>query len=263
MSADQLRLLLLILGVLLIAGIYFWDRLKGQRLPWPGRRRRRRPARRQPTLGDDLRPERDAEMDDGLLEDDAMTASDERQRLDQGWDEILADREPSLSAMPLDPAADAVAPPYLTPAELGKLPQLILMVHVESREEALSGEQILRAAAEVGLQPGPMAIFHRLDTSYPDTSLFSMANMVEPGTFPFNDMAGFRSPGLTLFAQLPTVREGASVYADMLHAAQRLAALLGGELTDEAHNPLRKQTIEHARQRVREHHRQVMLQRGA
>jgi cell division protein ZipA len=45
----------------------------------------------------------------------------------------------------------------------------------------------------------------------------------------------------------------------MLFTAERLAALLDGELQDESHSVLSKQTIEHMRGKILEHRRQVQL----
>jgi len=67
---------------------------------------------------------------------------------------------------------------------------------------------------------------------------------------------------VTLFAQLPGPREGLETFSLMLSAAERLAALLNGELQDETHSDLSRQTIEHIREEITEHSRQVRLARS-
>ena len=53
--------------------------------------------------------------------------------------------------------------------------------------------------------------------------------------------------------------DGLATLSDMLFSAERIAALLDGELQDETHSVLSKQTIEHMRSQILEHRRQVQL----
>ena len=88
-----------------------------------------------------------------------------------------------------------------------------------------------------------------------------MANLVEPGNFDLEKMADFSTPGLTLFAQLPGPLEGVRLFDEMLATAQRLAALLDGEIQDESHSDMSRQTIEHLREELVEFERKVRLAR--
>ena len=140
------------------------------------------------------------------------------------------------------------------------LPGMILQIHVAASKGAFSGEQILRVARDVELEHGDMNIFHRYDANSPGSRVvFSMASMVEPGVFPLDKMENFSTPGLVLFGQLPGPKDGLAAFSDMLFTAERLAALLEGELRDETHSVFSKQTIEHTRERILEHRRQVQL----
>ncbi len=89
-----------------------------------------------------------------------------------------------------------------------------------------------------------------------------MASLVEPGTFPVKAMDEFDTPGLALFTQLPGPGDSLAIFSDMLFTAQRLAALLNGELQDETHSALTKQTVEHIRSQILEHRRLVQLARS-
>jgi cell division protein ZipA len=75
-------------------------------------------------------------------------------------------------------------------------------------------------------------------------------------------MEGFSTPGLAFFAQLPGHGDSLAIFSDMLFTAQRLLAILGGELQDETHSALTKQTIEHIRSQIMEHRRLVQLARS-
>ncbi len=251
MDSDQLRIVLLILGVLLVVGIYAWDRIKKRRArPSHGRvavQRQRAAQQREPTLDGGF------EADAGRPFDDLPVASEHNEPLLADLDVALdPDSVPSFSAGRDDDSAVPTA----------DMPQKIIMISIIAKHGEFSGEAIVRAAKEVELKAGDMNIFHRHDAEHANRVLFSMASMVEPGSFPFHDMTEFSSPGLTLFAQLPGPRDGLVVYSDMLFTGERLAVMLGGELHDEKRNLLTKQWIEHTRAGILEHRRQLHLARG-
>jgi cell division protein ZipA len=89
-----------------------------------------------------------------------------------------------------------------------------------------------------------------------------MANMVEPGRFPIEEMDAFSTPGVTLFTQLPGARDGMEIFDRMLKVARQLASLLQAELQDEAHNRLTGQMEKHLAESVIEHRRRVRLARS-
>ncbi|MEW8210770.1 MAG: cell division protein ZipA C-terminal FtsZ-binding domain-containing protein, partial [Candidatus Thiodiazotropha taylori] len=106
------------------------------------------------------------------------------------------------------------------------------------------------------------SIYHRLSSDSRQAPQFNLASMVEPGTFPSENVEQFTTPGLTLFTQLPVPGDSMAVFSDLLFTAERLAALLDGELQDDTHSALTKQTIEHLRGQIIEHRRQVQLARS-
>ncbi|MCP3669885.1 MAG: cell division protein ZipA [Gammaproteobacteria bacterium] len=143
------------------------------------------------------------------------------------------------------------------------LPVKIIQLNIVPHEEEFYGDDILCVVQEVGLELGEMNVFHHYgDDPEKHQPIFSMASMVEPGTFPRDGLDGFSTPGLTLFMRLPGPKDGLSIFADMLHAAEQLATLMDGELRDEAHGALSKQTIGHIREEIQEHHRQLQLVRS-
>jgi cell division protein ZipA len=144
-----------------------------------------------------------------------------------------------------------------------ELPTKIIQLNVVPHEEFFYGDDILSIANEVGLEPGDMNIFHHFgDDPERRQAVYSMASMVEPGTFPMDDMDGFSTPGVTLFSTLPGPKDGLSIFTDMLYAAEQLANLLDGELRDETHSAITKQTIGHIREDIQEYHRQLQLARS-
>jgi cell division protein ZipA len=106
-----------------------------------------------------------------------------------------------------------------------------------------------------------MSIYHCEDPGGRGV-LFSMASMVEPGVIPFDALDSYETPGLSMFTQLPGVRDGVEIYDRMLVAARRLAQDLGAELQDDRHNKLTRQMQDHVRESIIEHRRRLQLARS-
>jgi len=137
------------------------------------------------------------------------------------------------------------------------LPKKIVQINVMRKSGPFSLAEIQRAAKEVDLHYGEMGIYHR-ETAAKHT-LFSMASMVEPGTFPQGKKADFATPGLTLFAQIPGPRDGIAVFSDMLMTAERMATMLDAVLYDDTRSKLTRQSIDHTRDSIAEHLRIVAI----
>lgn len=130
--------------------------------------------------------------------------------------------------------------------------QLILALHVMPREtEAFIGSNLIAACEACGLHYGRYQVYHRLEGEGPDAySVFSVANVVEPGSFDIVTLADSELPGLTLFMVLPGPRGGVAAYADMLATARQLAQQLDGEVLDQERSTLTRQTARHIRERI-------------
>jgi cell division protein ZipA len=292
MDADILRVVLIIAGLLLLLGIYLWDRYKRIERPARDLRERldERPVldREPPVMpsdaevsGDDMERELDAlgEMiSEGRGERAGLEAPDiqeaDVQRPDVKGPEVQGSGLQQPDARSFDAQKSGSPPPessfQIEPKEKGPssdvtpartdVPELIIQVNVVAVGAYFSGPDLLNAARETGLDMGAMNIFHRRPESGSDTQvMFSMASMVEPGVFPVDAMDDFSTPGITLFAQFPGTGDPLAVFSDMLFTAQRLASLLDGELQDETHSAMTRQTIEHVRERIMEHKRRMRL----
>ncbi|MCU7852040.1 MAG: cell division protein ZipA [Candidatus Thiodiazotropha sp. (ex Monitilora ramsayi)] len=141
------------------------------------------------------------------------------------------------------------------------VPDLILQINIRAKKTPFDGVAIEKAMQETGMQLSEMAIYQRLTSDGSNKVLYSLASMVEPGVFPLKSMQEFSTPGLTLFTQLPGPGDGLMIFSDMLYTAERLSAMLLGDLQDDTHSALTKQTIEHLRERIMEHKRQIQLAR--
>jgi cell division protein ZipA len=98
---------------------------------------------------------------------------------------------------------------------------------------AFAGEAVAAAFQHNRLKPGEQSIYHRkVFRDGREQWVFSVANLVKPGTFPAQDMDQFSTPGLTLFLQLPAPIADLEAFDDFVNTAERLAVELGGELRD-------------------------------
>ena len=82
--------------------------------------------------------------------------------------------------------------------------------------------------------------------------MFSMANMVKPGTFDVSQMEEFTTPGVSFFLQLPNSLGNMKCFEQMLNAANAIKQTLNGDLKDENRSVITRQTIEHCRQRIQD-----------
>jgi cell division protein ZipA len=80
-----------------------------------------------------------------------------------------------------------------------------------------------------------MSIFHRRNSG---ETLFSVANLVVPGTFDPSTMDGFSSPGLALFVTLPGPADPVAAFEAMYECAQQMASRLDADLCDARRKPL-------------------------
>jgi cell division protein ZipA len=125
----------------------------------------------------------------------------------------------------------------------------IIALRLAAGPQRFDGAKLRAALEGESLQHGKYQVFHRLHSH--DVSIFSIASMVEPGTFDLEKMAETHYPGVTLFAQLPGPVPGMHALNELVACARRLHQALGGTLQDDRGVPLTVHRIERLRQEVR------------
>lgn len=159
-------------------------------------------------------------------------------------------------------AAPEVAPAASAPTLPPKGgPSHIITLHILAPAgQPFRGVDILAAAQNADLVFGARHIFHRM-TEHASGSrvLFSLASMLEPGSFDLDHIETFSTTGLVLFARLPGPTDALAMYEDMIDQARRLAHALGGEVCDERRSVLTLQTVEHTREQIRDFNRRLLL----
>jgi cell division protein ZipA len=159
----------------------------------------------------------------------------------------------SMEAEPAASAAEESASPGQG-NDTGKI--LLLYVRAASGED-FKGPQLLTAFESEGLEFGKLGAFHQLDES--GGTVFSVANMHEPGSFPLEDMDEFETGGIIAFMVLK--KDGtADSLSRMIACARRLASILGGEVLDETGSTLTNQLATHMKEQAIEYLRKVRLE---
>jgi len=130
----------------------------------------------------------------------------------------------------------------------------VIVINVMAREgRAFDGNDLLQVLVTAGLRFGEMNIFHhRLNNKNKGPLIFSVANILNPGTFDLNKMEEFSTIGISLFLALPAQINNLQAFEQMLAVAQQVRGALDGELKDDQRNVMTAQTIEHYRQRIRD-----------
>ncbi len=132
-------------------------------------------------------------------------------------------------------------------------PVRVIVFYVEVAEpRRIGGPALLDALRTVGLQHGEMRIFHHFGIGQmsSDESVFSVANMFEPGEFDLSKMHTISTRGVAMFMRLPTPLDAPVAFELMLNTAQRLAELLDAQVCDDDHRPLTAETIEEIREGI-------------
>ena len=290
---DELRLSLIAVGVVLIAGVYIIGRMversRAVRVPVPMQRTE---PRVESTASLARVPEHDFKIQfeaDKELKFESITLASASALPSLGA--IRGEKKPGLreSASPLTgtrrvdfpapraklvrgasstppafaitktPPPSAVARPAIVENLLQALPhapELIVSLTLMARDpQKFSGVALHDALEAAGLERAEFDIYHFRDAyAENDTrAVFSVANIVKPGTFDATTMPELTTPGLALFMQIPGPMTASEAFDAMLEKAQFLAQRLHGIVGDEHRTPLNPQRIRTLRERTLNH----------
>lgn len=225
----ELRWILVVIGLAVLGGVYLWSRRRGA-----SQRDESAETRVEPRLDHD----EDWPQPDPLLDSppEIETASGETGLL--------------FEDLPV-PQAEAVEPPPEVP------PEKILVVHIRAmREPGFPGPDLVAALELEGLTYRDPGVY--VQVSDQGQTLFTVANMFEPGSIPREAPEDFVTRGVTCFMVLPGPAN-AETLARMVSLARRLASRLAGEVLDEALSTLTNQRATHMREEVIEYQRRSQI----
>ncbi|MFT5758616.1 MAG: cell division protein ZipA [Alteromonadaceae bacterium] len=139
-------------------------------------------------------------------------------------------------------------------------PEVLVVSVVMAEGQVISGAALLPTLLTLGMRFGDMDIFHRHEDNAGNGKVtFSLANMMNPGTFNLDAIETFTTQGISLFMTLPNTGDAFEVFEQMLGAAKQLALEFQGQLLDHKRSVMTKQTEQHYTSKIREFERKSRI----
>ncbi len=230
MDKDILRIVIIVIGTLVIAGMLLWHYIKN---------RQNQSGFNFFDRGDHL-----GEIDDSLVID---TKDDDFDIIPLGGvndhenSDYLAD-DTEFTVNDIDQEFQVELKHHANEAGGAgfEIPDILQFGIVSAEESGFNGKQLQQAFAKVGLKYGSNQVYERLDEY--DQVDFSVASMVEPGFFPADNLESFICPGIVFFFQPKLVNDPLVVFDDFTETIHILAVELGGIEWDHNRQPLTADT---------------------
>jgi cell division protein ZipA len=321
---DWLRISLLLLGIVLVAGIWVAHRVRtrARRRTWEAEpeswdendvhiRAHRDDHRVEPGLGTSGEGLASSDLDDDVSPVRRVPRDDAKRSEPIPAPRVMTGAEPDPAALPPISAPPRARKPVPTPSQppaptasgkpsaketvspdprpqvefdfddvsqprvVGRNPlagrggnEKILILHVVApRNRPFTGVSLRAALKRASLEPGEMAIYHyHAEAASNGETLFSVANMVAPGTLSEEDLADLMTPGITLFLQVHACEQPHKAFEALLETSHVLARDLRGSILDAQQSTATNQTLAHMREDMNQwllHHRPDLLRRNA
>ncbi len=232
---PELRWILLLVGVGVIAGIYLWNRRSANapEIPESMDSGRTEPKITEPTISDQglasvsnrvpTGPSSEPQLSDPLV--------------------VIPEAAPQAHGLDLEL-------PEPTDETHSKKQKIISLRIATRANDQLLGVEVVNALMQCGLEHGQYKIFHRFTDSDRRELMFSVASLVEPGSFDLDALEDMNLSGLSVFMILPGPTDAVSAFSEMLVVSRRLAEKLNCELLDDTGSTLSAQAASYLREDI-------------
>ena len=273
---NDLRLLLIIAGVIVIAIIYFSGRRSGTaksgdmsgpvvssthsgQTPLNPSSKNSLPRHQVLPPYRDLDAEYMADEDDYILDAEADFESATNDDPGQGeytFDDCDDIRTPG-SVLPDDQVFVSSEDLYQPSQQLppGVDPMIICVNVMSPHGSTFNAEKVKASLEDTALVYGDMQIYHYYEYATPDKRgnkhrVFSVSNAEEPGSFNRARLSSYKTRGLSLFLQIPSPIDSVLAFERMYQLAKYFAGRLGGVVCDDRHNKLTPQAMAHIKDQI-------------
>lgn len=285
MDKSQLQLILIGVGAVIIALIYFWGK-------YSERKERARDSRQRVA-------ERSPEQEPIMNFDSNAAEVDTAERQFQDIEHIPPEQQQDIEHIPPEPqeaspvSVDVEIMPIRSPstptssieeqvmesdlrqsdnresiekpgAESGsaspqKPTMTVILTIMAGTGTMFQGSSILLAIQEQKLKLRDGIFEYFPDGQTQGKSLFGVGHLLEPGTFELENINNLNTPGLIIFMQLPGPLEPVQATKQLVTVAKRLADTLGGRVCDERRNKITAQGFSKMESDAAEFQRQLRL----
>ncbi len=227
----ELRWILLVVGAVVVGGVYLWSRrqLNGSQPTDATFDKRSEPSLDSPENSD--------------LDQDLLVAGTGEPIVADAW----GDRESQAARE--DQRFEEKTSQGNTYKDLSGDEKIISLRVATKGGLLLNGMDVVKALMDTGLMHGSFQIFHRMAENT-EVPVFSVASLLEPGTFELSKLENMNTPGLTFFMVLPGAMDGIAVFDDMLATARGIAEKMNCELLDEKGGALTAQGAGYIRDEI-------------
>ena len=145
-------------------------------------------------------------------------------------------------------------------ADTAAAEQKIVTLRVLARDKgAFAGDELVLNLRGIGMRHGQFGIFHRHEGTDESGVVFSIASLVEPGSFDLENIKEQQIPGISVFMVLPGPIDGAEAFDLMIEAARTLSQSLNAELLDESGSTLSIQRERYLREEIIQYQHGIMV----